>query len=91
MVSFRATSGAPDPVAVEILNAKGSLYLTRPGLAAHVTDVDEYRGRGQAVFDAVATGAIVPNIWRTYALADAAQAHAEIESGASRGAIVLPP
>ncbi|MCP9232291.1 quinone oxidoreductase [Mesorhizobium sp. LMG 17147] len=91
MVSFGASSGKPDPVAVETLNSKGSLYLTRPGLAAHIRDVDEYRKRARAVFDAVAAGTIVPKIWRTYALADAATAHADIEGGLSRGAIVLTP
>ncbi|KQM21094.1 quinone oxidoreductase family protein [Novosphingobium sp. Leaf2] len=91
MVSFGASSGTPDPVAVDTLNSKGSLYLTRPGLAAHIADIGEYRARAKAVFDAVAAGVIVPNIWRTYPLAEAAQAHADIEGGHSRGAVMLTP
>ena len=89
MVSFGASSGTPDPVAIETLNKKGSLYLTRPGLAAHVSDLSEYKDRARAVLDAVAAGVIAPSIWRTYPLADAAQAQGDLEKGRSRGAIVL--
>ena len=64
MVSFGASSGAPDPVAIETFNSKGSLYLTRPGLAAHIGDVEEYRARARSVFDAVDAGTIVPDVWR---------------------------
>jgi NADPH2:quinone reductase len=91
MVSFGASSGTPDPVAIETLNSKGSLYLTRPGLGAHISNNAEYRGRVQAVFDAVRTGIIVPSIWRAYPLAEASQAHLDLEGGHSHGAIVLMP
>jgi NADPH:quinone reductase len=73
------------------LNAKGSLFLTRPGLSAHATDVEEYRKRVLDVFDAVERGVIRPAIWKTYALSDVAQAHEALESGKSAGAIVLKP
>jgi len=89
MVSFGASSGAPDPVAVDTLNSKGSLYLTRPGLAEHIGDVEEYRARAQSVFDAVEAGTIIPDVWCTYDLSDAEKAHADIEAGRSRGTIVL--
>ena len=49
MVAFGASSGTPDPVAIEMLNRKGSLYLTRPGLGAHISDLTEYRERARAV------------------------------------------
>ena len=91
MVSFGASSGTPDPVAVETLNQKGSLYLTRPGLAAHITDVAEYRQRADDVLDAATRGVISPGLWRSYPLAEAAQAHADRETGRSHGAILLTP
>lgn len=91
MVAYGASSGLPDPVEIETLNKKGSLYLTRPGLAAHISDVAEYRERARAVFDAMAAGVIAPDIWRTYPIVDAAQAHADLEEGRSHGAIVLRP
>lgn len=91
MVSFGASSGAPDPVAVGTLNAKGSLFLTRPGLADYATEVDEYRQRASAVFDAVTAGIIKPAIWDSFPLSDAAAAHAALEEGRSAGAILLKP
>ena len=91
LVSIGASSGSPPPVEVGTLNAKGSLFLTRPGLPAHATDVEEYRKRVVDVFDAVERGVIRPAIWKTYALSDVAQAHEALESGKSAGAIVLKP
>lgn len=91
MVSFGASSGAPTAVEVATLNAKGSLFLTRPSLAAHTTDIAEYRQRAEDVLAAVEAGIIKPGIWGRYALADVAKAHADLEGGQSRGAIVLKP
>lgn len=91
LVSIGASTGAPPPIAVGVLSAKGSLFLTRPGLAAHATDVEEYRARVIDVFDAVAKGFFKPTIWKRFALADAAKAHEALENGSSAGAIVLKP
>lgn len=91
LVSFGASGGAPDPVAVGTLNAKGSSFVTRPGLGAHASDLDEYHEPAQAVLSAVATGITKPSAWRSFALADAAAAHAAIESGQSAGAVLLKP
>ena len=91
MVSFGASSGAPDPVAVDTLNAKGSLFLTRPGLGAHATELGEYHQRANAVFDAVTAGVIKPAAWNVFPLSDAAAAHAALEGGKSAGAILLKP
>jgi NADPH:quinone reductase len=91
LASIGASTGAPPPIEVGTLNAKGSLFLTRPSLAAHATDIAEYRERAQDVFAAVADGIIKPSAWKTYPLADAAEAHAALESGASAGPILLKP
>jgi NADPH2:quinone reductase len=91
MVSFGASSGAPDPVAVGTLNAKGSLFLTRPGLGAHATELGEYDQRANAVLAAVTAGIIKPATWNIFPLSDAAAAHAALESGQSAGAILLKP
>jgi NADPH2:quinone reductase len=91
MVSFGMASGIPPAVEVSTLNAKGSLFLTRPSLAAHTATAQEYQERAQEVLQAVAAGIIQPRIWRRYPLADVAQAHADMESGLSQGAIVLTP
>ncbi len=91
LVSFGATSGAPAPIEVGTLNAKGSLFLTRPSLAAHTATAAEYQERAQDVLQAVADGIIAPRIWRRYALADVGTAHADLEQGRSQGAIILAP
>jgi len=91
MVSFGASGGMPDPVPVGTLNAKGSLFLARPGLAAHATDLQEYRLRTNAVFAAVSAGVIKPAASKIFSLVDATAAHAAMESGTAGGAILLKP
>lgn len=91
MVSFGASTGTPEPVEVGTLNAKGSLFLTRPSLAGHTATAAEYRERALDVLAAIASETITARTWRKYPLADAAAAHADLESGRSSGAIVLNP
>lgn len=91
LVSFGASSGAPSAVEMATLNAKGSLFVTRPSLAAHTATDAEYQQRAQDVLAAVAQGIITPRIWRSYPLAEAATAHADLQAGRSSGAIVLKP
>lgn len=90
MVSMGASSGVPDSVSVTTLNKK-SLFLTRPSLAAHITDIAEYRERARDLFAAVAAGVVRPDIWKTYPLSEVAEAHRALEGGQSRGAITLDP
>ena len=91
LASIGASTGTPPPIEVGTLNAKGSLFLTRPGLAAHATDITEYRERAEDVFAAVSDGVIKPSAWKAFSLADAAGAHAALESGGSAGPILLKP
>lgn len=91
LASIGASSGSPPPTDVGTLNAKGSLFLTRPSLAAHATNIGEYRTRVEDVFAAIAAGAITPSIWKAFPLAHAAEAHAALEGGASAGAVLLKP
>lgn len=91
LVSFGMASGAPPAVEVATLNAKGSLFLTRPSLAAHTATAEEYQQRAEDVLQAVADGIIQPRVWRRYPLADVARAHADLHEGRSEGALVLTP
>ncbi|KAE8754232.1 zinc-binding dehydrogenase [Paraburkholderia madseniana] len=91
LVSFGASSGAPGPVELSTLNAKGSLFLTRPSIVAHTSTAAEYQQRAKDVLSALAAGTISAHIWRTYALADAVTAHSDLENGKSAGAIILTP
>lgn len=91
LVSIGASSGAPPAVEMSTLNAKGSLFVTRPGLAAHATDLSEYHERAADVFAAFSAGIIKPGVWKTYALEHAAEAHQAIEDGQAKGTILLKP
>ncbi len=91
MVSFGASSGAPAPLEMATLNGKGSLFVTRPSLAAHTATTEEYQARAADVLAALDAGIISPRIGARHALADVAQAHADLESGRSSGTIILTP
>lgn len=91
LASIGASSGTPPAVEMSTLNAKGSLFVTRPGLAAHATALSEYRERAADVFAAFKDGVIKPGIWKTFALEQAAEAHQAIEDGLAKGAVLLKP
>jgi NADPH2:quinone reductase len=91
LVSYGMTSGAPPAMEISTLNAKGSLFLTRPSLVAHTADVSEYQDRATDVLDAISKGIIKPNVWGRYSLADVSKAHADLEGGRNQGAVILTP
>lgn len=91
LVSFGGTSGAPAAIAMATLNAKGSLFVTRPSLAAHTRTPEEYQARASEVLAALGAGIIQARIWRSYPLADAARAHEDLEQGRTEGALILTP
>ncbi|MFW0756379.1 quinone oxidoreductase family protein [Pseudomonas sp. H11T01] len=90
LVSIGAISGLPDPIDIVKINKK-SLYLTRPSLVAYTTDPQEYKARGEAVFNAVEKGILKPTVWKTYPLSQVREAHQALQSGQSRGTILLKP
>lgn len=90
-VSFGATSGPPPPVEASLLQKKGSLYFTRPTLVTYSSSPEEYAAASGAVFDLVARGVLKPAIGQRYPLADAAQAHRDLESGRTSGSTILVP
>lgn len=91
MVTFGNASGPVDPVAPLTLMAKGSLYLTRPTLKDYVATSDELRNRAADVLGWVADGRLDVRIGGRFPLAEAAQAHRELESGATTGKLLLIP
>lgn len=90
LVSIGAISGLPDPIDIVKINKK-SLYLTRPSLVAYTTDPEEYKARGEAVYDAVRTGVLKPTVWKTFQLAHAQEVHVLLQNGQSQGTILLKP
>lgn len=91
LVSFGNASGPVTGVDLGILAAKGSLYVTRPTLATYAATNEDYAEIGKNVFDVVAKGAVKVQINQRYKLADAAQAHRDLEARKTTGATILVP
>lgn len=91
MVLWGQASGAVDPIDPQILNQKGSLYLTRPSLGAYMADRVELLQRAGELFAWVAAGELDVRIDRTFALRDAAAAHSYIEGRQTVGKVLLMP
>ena len=88
MVHFGQSSGPVPPFDTRILSAKGSLYLARPTLNSHIAP-DELAWRSNDLFRWIAEGKIKLRIEREFPLADAPQAHRELEGRLTSGKIVL--
>lgn len=91
LVSFGNASGPVTGVDLGILAAKGSLYVTRPTLATYAASPEDYAAIGAHVFDVVAKGAVRVEVKQRYRLADAAEAHRDLEARKTTGATVLVP
>lgn len=88
---FGASSGPVDPVDPQVLNAKGSLFLTRPTLAHHSADRAELMRRAGAVLDGVEQGWLDVRIGGRYPLAEAGRAHEDLAARRTTGKLVLVP
>ena len=91
MVSFGNASGPVAPVNLGILQAKGSLYVTRPTLATHIATRPDLLQRSNDLFNVVKSGTVKIETTQRYRLADAAQAHRDLEGRKTTGSIVLQP
>ena len=88
---FGASSGAVPPVDPQRLNAAGSVYLTRPSLAHFTRTGEEFAWRSGELLDAIAEGTLEVTVSQSYPLADAAQAHRDLQGRQTVGSIVLTP
>ncbi len=88
-VSFGNASGPVPPFELGILAQKGSLYATRPSLYTYIASRQSLLENANDVMDMVRLGRIKIRVTKTYALADAAQAHRDLESRATTGSVVL--
>jgi NADPH2:quinone reductase len=91
MVSFGNASGPVPPVDVLRLAAKGSLYLTRPTVFSHLATRESTQEMADDLFEVVQSGAVKIRIDQRYPLADAAQAHRDLEARKTTGSSVLVP
>lgn len=88
-VSFGASSGQPEPVALLDLAEAGSVFLTRPHLADYMATADEIRERAAELFRDHRTSRLEVAIDTEFPLAEAAAAHRAIEARATRGKLLL--
>ncbi|CDO29987.1 quinone oxidoreductase [Mycolicibacterium vulneris] len=88
---FGAASGPVPPVDPQRLNAAGSVFLTRPTLAHHTRTPDEFSWRAGELINAIADGAITITVGGRYPLAEAGQAHTDLQGRKTVGSIVLVP
>jgi NADPH:quinone reductase len=91
LVLFGQSSGPVPPVDPQVLNAKGSLYLTRPTLTHYTASRDELLTRSRDLFVWMESGRLQVRIDRTYPLADAAAAHRALEGRETKGKVLLLP
>ena len=91
LACFGNASGAVPPFDPLLLSKKGSLYVTRPVLDHYSTTRAELLALGNALFDVVLSGKVKIEVNQTYALADAAQAHRDLEARKTTGSTVLLP
>ena len=89
MVLFGQSSGPVPPLDPQVLNRKGSLFLTRPNLAHYVADPAELASRASELLGWVADGSLHVHVDRSFPLADAADAHRALESRKTVGKVLL--
>jgi NADPH:quinone reductase len=91
MVLYGQSSGPVEPLNPQVLNQKGSLYLTRPTLVHYVATRAELVERASAVLGWVADGTLKVRVGREFPLAAAAEAHRELGSRRTTGKVLLIP
>jgi NADPH2:quinone reductase len=91
MVLFGGSSGVVPPFDLIKLSQKGSLFITRPTLAHYIVTREDLEWRAGDVLGWIAAGELKLRIHRTYPLADAAQAHRDLEGRKTTGKLLLAP
>jgi NADPH2:quinone reductase len=91
MVSFGNSSGAVPPFSLTELASRGSLFITRPTLAGYAAKRADLEAMAADLFQIVASGKVKINIGQRYKLADAAQAHKDLEARKTTGSTILLP
>jgi NADPH2:quinone reductase len=91
MVSYGNSSGPVSPFSPLVLSAKGSLFLTRPTLMTYTARREDLLATAAELFEVVRSGAVRIEIRQTYPLAEAAQAHRDLEARKTTGSTVLLP
>ncbi|NED96160.1 quinone oxidoreductase [Phytoactinopolyspora alkaliphila] len=91
MALFGAASGPVPPLDPQQLNAKGSLYLTRPTLAHYCRNREELLARTDELLEWVGSGRLDVRVGGRYPLAEARRAHEDLEGRKTTGKLLLIP
>lgn len=91
LVSFGNASGPVQGVDLALLAQKGSLFVTRPTLTTYTARRDDLDRMASELFDVISSGEVSVAPAREYPLEAAAEAHRDLESGATMGASILLP
>lgn len=88
---FGASSGPVPEFDLQLLNSMGSLFITRPTLADYIATREELEARTKDLFQEILDGNLKVEIGGEYPLANASQAHLDIESRTTSGKLLLMP
>ncbi|MGQ9366297.1 quinone oxidoreductase family protein [Azospirillum sp. ST 5-10] len=91
MVLYGAASGPVPPLDLQVLAAKGSLYVTRPTIFSYTAKREELMASAADLFEVVHAGAVRIEVRQTFPLREAAEAHRALESRRTTGSTVLLP
>lgn len=91
LVLFGQSSGTVPPLDPTVLNAKGSVYLTRPSLFHYIATNEELATRAGDVLGWIAAGTLKLSIGLELPLAEAAEAHRALEGRRTTGKVILVP
>ena len=91
LVLFGGSSGAVPPFDLIKLSGMGSLYITRPTLNHYTVTREELEQRAGDIFHWIGEGKLTLRIEHTYPLAQAAQAHRDLEARKTTGKVLLIP
>jgi NADPH2:quinone reductase len=91
MALFGAASGPVEPLDLQILNQKGSLFVTRPSLNHHIITREELTQRAGDVLGWIRDGKVKLRVEQTFPLAQAADAHRALEGRKTTGKVLLLP
>ncbi|HEY7393046.1 MAG TPA: quinone oxidoreductase [Bryobacteraceae bacterium] len=91
MVHYGVSSGPIEPFDTRTLTAKGSIFLARPTLNTHIAKPEELAWRAADLFRWIGEGKLELRIDREYPLAEAAQAHRDMEGRKTTGKLLLRP
>ncbi|QKK11199.1 MAG: quinone oxidoreductase [Pseudomonadota bacterium] len=91
MVTFGNASGPVPPLDLLLLSQKGSLFVTRPTLMTYTARREDLVASATELFEVIGSGTVRIAVNQSYPLAEAAQAHRDLEARKTSGSTILLP